>query len=107
MSDIAIVGKSIVNVLKDYVYDDPNARLLFAVWSRAVQDAYISTHLTHCWSYKCSSHDWTPAGRTAVEAIRWLASDAGRGCLKLSGVDPDFADRIIRNRHAFYFPVIR
>lgn len=76
-------GKKVIYRCGQFVDDRPECWLLFAVWARAVRDAFVPLRRNR------------RASQAVVDAARYLAGDTARAHLNLAGVDPDFAVRVM------------
>lgn len=94
------VADLIITKLKLVMYDDPGARVMFATWERALRDAYLPKPGLP------SGNTDDPKYRTALTSVvnrRNMIKDAKAfvtpvpACLELSGISPEYAERVIRS----------
>ena len=69
-------------------YDEPGARLMLAIWGQALADAYRT------WP----GDEYVAIRKRTTEAREYIRSRPA--CLELAGVNPEYAERIIRAKEA-------
>lgn len=74
-------------------YEAPEAQLMYAVWSQALVDAYRAPPIT---SGRCELVEaLVQSKRRTIEDAREFVR-SGPACLEFAGIEPAYAERVIR-----------